>query len=79
MQNVCYEQDVLPRTAAFDAEDFARCTVEAFRTCSADQSLGCGDEAWEQEEPAEGGDLGVCEDGGFSEDSEAVCGEGGEC
>ena len=71
---MCYKQDVFPHAAAFDAKDFAGCTVEAFGSCGADQSLGRRDEAWEEEEPAEGGDLGICEDGGFSEDSEAVCG-----
>lgn len=70
---MCYIQDIVLHVAAFYAEDLARCTVEAFGACGADQSLGRGDEAWEQEEPTEGGDLSVCEDGGFSEDGEAVC------
>lgn len=35
-----------------------------------DEGLGSGEEAGEEREFGEGGDLGICSDGGFSEDGE---------
>ena len=65
-----YVVDVVPNTAAAGTNHLAGIGFEAFGSGGAYESLRGGEETGEEGQDGEGGDLGICFDGGFTEDGE---------
>ena len=67
-----YILDRVSDAAGVDAENFAGSGVEAFRSSRPYQRLRSRNEPGEEKKLRKSGDLGVCKDRSFPEDSEAL-------
>ena len=70
MYQMRYVVDVVPNTAAAGTNHFSGVWFETLRSRGAYKSLRRGEEPREEGEFGEGGNLGICFDGGFTEDGE---------
>lgn len=73
---MCYMVDVVGRIARVDTDDLTNGRFKAARSGGPDEGLWCREELGEEDEYAEGRDLGVDQDGAFAEDGKEACGEG---
>ena len=70
MYKMCYVVDEVPNAAAASTNHFASVRFQTFGSRGAYEGLRSGEETREEREGGEGGDLGICFDGGFAEDGE---------